>query len=357
MTGRLWNDLISLVFGGVPMKSARKRPGSFAGLWVLFATTVATGPVAPAASTSGLEVQIVSTKDGEKQPALLYIPLGGPRQEQEGGRPLLVFLHSWSADYKSTEALKEALDASRERGWVFLSPNFRGPNNRPQACASELAVQDILDAVAFARKRARIDGRRIYVLGGSGGGHMALMMASRAPELWAAVSAWVPITDLAAWHASSKRAGSRYFAMLEQCCGGPPGSPGVSAEYRARSPLFSLTRARSVRIAIDAGIRDGHEGSVPISHSLLAFNALAEANGDESRMLSPAEIHEFTKHARVPQQLNNEVEDEPGRRHKVLFRRTAGPVRLTIFDGAHAIDVRTGMNWLASTPLAKTGRQ
>ncbi|HWQ55950.1 MAG TPA: alpha/beta fold hydrolase [Bryobacteraceae bacterium] len=321
---------------------------------LMFAPVAAmANPGAQPQSLAEIQVEIPSTEDGARQPALLYVPPGGSRPAV----PLLVFLHSWSADYRTSEALKEALDECRERGWAFLSPDFRGPNNRPEACASKLAVQDVLDAVAFARKRARIDGRRIYLLGGSGGGHMALIMSSRAPRTWAAVSAWVPITNLAAWYASSKASGTRYYRMLEQCCGGAPGTPGTALEYRARSPLFSLARARSVRIAIDAGIRDGHEGSVPITHSLLAFNELARANGFEGRMLSPGEIDEFTASARVPQSLRGEVEDERGRKHKVLFRRTAGPVRLTIFDGAHTIDVRTGVNWLASTPLPKPGRR
>jgi hypothetical protein len=31
----------------------------------------------------------------------------------------------------------------------------------------------------------------------------------------------------------------------------------------------------------------------------------------------------------------------------VLFRRAAGPVRLTIFDGAHESDFAPGVRWLA----------
>ena len=73
-----------------------------------------------------------------------------------------------------------------------------------------------MDAIAYARSTTAVDARRIYLIGGSGGGHMALMMAQAAPELWAGVSAWVPISDLAAWHAFSKQQGSSYFKMLEE---------------------------------------------------------------------------------------------------------------------------------------------
>jgi hypothetical protein len=39
--------------------------------------------------------------------------------------------------------------------------------------------------------------------------------------------------------------------------------------------------------------------------------------------------------------------DEPGRKRAVLLRRTAGAVRLTIFDGAHESDFPPALVWLA----------
>ena len=54
-------------------------------------------------------------------------------------------------------------------------------------------------------------------------------------------------------------------------------------EYRIRSPLGRLSSAAVAGVPIDlnAGIRDGHVGSVPIGHTLRAFDALAQANGAE----------------------------------------------------------------------------
>jgi hypothetical protein len=34
-----------------------------------------------------------------------------------------------------------------------------------------------------------------------------------------------------------------------------------------------------------------------------------------------------------------------GRRQKIVFRLTAGLVRLTLFDGAHSVDVLAGIRW------------
>lgn len=295
-------------------------------------------PAKSSAPPAGVqEITVVNSIDGVAEPVwFIPAPSAAPA-------PLLVHLHSWSARLGEASLAKECL----KRGWAFLSPNFRGPNRRPEACGSRLAIQDVLDAVAYARRATAVDTRRIYLIGGSGGGHMALMMAQAAPELWAGVSAFVPITDLAAWHAFSQQQGSAYFKMLEQSCGGPPGTPATDAEYRARSPLFTLARAAGVPIDIQVGIRDGHQGSVPVLNSLRAFNALAVANGQGGQALDAAAMATIARDARIPDGLATESLEETGRKRAVLFRRSAGPVRLTIFDGAHESDFPPAVRWLA----------
>jgi hypothetical protein len=113
--------------------------------------------------------------------------------------------------------------------------------------------------------------------------------------------------------------------------------------------LFYLARAKGVRIAIDSGLRDGHAGAaVPLSQTLLAFNELARANGLPEKALSLEEIDIMTRESRIPPELAREKQEEPGRQQAVLFRRTAGPVRLTVFDGGHAVDIQTSFRWLDS---------
>ena len=64
--------------------------------------------------------------------------------------------------------------------------------------------------------------------------------------------------------------------MMAASCGGVPGeSDSVDAEYYNRSPRHFLKNAR-MPIDINAGIYDGHTGSVPVSHSLKAFNEFAD---------------------------------------------------------------------------------
>ena len=289
------------------------------------------------------EIHITSTADGSKQPARWFAP---PSQKEPA--PLLVVLHTWSGDYRQKGFGDEALVECAKRGWSLIHPNFRGANKKPDACGSDLAVQDVLDAIAWAKTNAKVDDRRIYLVGTSGGGHMTLMMATRSPDTFAGVSSWVPVTDLAAWHGETKAAGRNYWRDCEAVCGGPPGaSKAIDAEYRKRSPLFHLADAKGVAIDLNVGIHDGYTGSIPVTHSLLAFNRLAEVNGKSSAKLSDEHIAFMRKQRKVPPALADEREDDGTRQKKVIFRRSAGPARLTVFEGTHEGDTHAAIAWLA----------
>lgn len=194
------------------------------------------------------------------------------------GRPLLVGLHTWSADLDNQ--VNTFGPAAKERDWSLLLPSFRGPNlesnpRSQEACGSPLAVADIYAAVdAFiARYPGKVDPQRLYLLGGSGGGHMALCTLAADPKRWRMVSSWCPITDLAAWH----RENPNYAPHIAACCGGVPGeSPKVDWEYFRRSPLHLVAGLKEGRIFINHG---RYDKSVPFTHSLNLYNALIAAGG------------------------------------------------------------------------------
>lgn len=316
-------------------------------------TLLTTAPAPPRtvdddAWQGAVDVEVRSSLDGSNQRAMFYVPDGAGAVARGEKVPLLVGLHTWSGDYRQTSG-GEYLAECKRRGWVMIHPNFRGPNLRPDACASPLAVQDVLDAVAYAREHARVDPARIYVVGASGGGHMALVMAARAPHLWAGVSSWVPISDLGAWYRECKSAEPprNYFEDLERVFGGPPESELRKKAYRERSPLFQLAAAKGVPLDINAGIHDGYTGSVPVHHTLDAFNVLAESNGHPDKQISAADIAAIGTRQAVPSALAATTEPVSVRRaHSVLLHRTAGPARVTLFDGGHEIDVTAAIDWL-----------
>jgi len=283
------------------------------------------------------DIKYPSKADHTDQPAMYFAP------ESKEKKPLLVALHSWSADYKQTSQTPYA-EWCIEHGWAFIHPNFRGPNNKPEACGSELVVQDILSAVEYVRKETNIDPQRIYLVGASGGGYATLLMAGRAPDLWAACSAWVPISDIQAWHEQSARKKQKYAKDIELACGGVP-TPGTPAgdESKKRSALTYLAQAKNLKVSINAGIHDGHTGSVPISQTLLAYNLLANPKD----RLTDDEITYFVDKEKVPPSIKDAVPVDPHHgAKKVLFRRESHNVRVTIFEGTHEGLPEPALHWL-----------
>lgn len=255
-------------------------------------------------------------------------------------QPLLIALHTWSGDFQQN--CDAYGDWCVENNWNFVFPNFRGPNWTPAGCGSELMVADIVSAVDYAKKSAQIDETRIYLIGGSGGGHAALLLAGRHPEIWTAVSAWCPISDILRWY--HETSGTQYADHIERAAGGNPDiNPLAASECMKRSPLTYLNKAKDLIIDINTGIHDGHTGSVPVSHSFLAFNKLAALEDQ----ISSADIEYVVKKQEIHSRMGIPVEDKSYGKYAVLFRRISGKVRLTIFNGGHDILAKTGLLFLA----------
>lgn len=283
------------------------------------------------------EIKYLSSADSSRQPALFYAP------KTKKAVPLLVALHTWSGNYTQEMSVPYA-EWCIEKGWIFIHPNFRGPNRSKEATGSELVIKDIVSAVDYAKNRANVDSHRIYLVGASGGGYTALLMAGRAPHIWAGISAWAPIADLRAWYFECKKAKRRYAGDIVKSCGDAPGqNPTFDAEYKKRSPITYLDKAVGLPLDINAGIRDGHTGSVPISHSLRAFNRMASKDD----RISEKDIKYFVEKVQVPPDLKKQSTDPAYGKKVPLFRKTSGNARITIFDGGHKIVYKAALTWLA----------
>ena len=313
----------------------------YMGGWALAQTPAESTAAAPGRQ----RILVRSTRDASLQPSYLIVP--ETYRAGDKPAPLVVSLHTWS--FTLEQRLPSVEAETERRNWIYLFPNFRGVNDHPDACASELARQDVLDAVEWARTHLTIDARRIYLFGWSGGGYMALAMAAGAPELWAAVSAWAPISDLAAWH--GERANDQTPTIARQiraCAGGAPGeSASVDAQYRARSPVSTLHRAASVPIDLWAGLQDGHAppaNDVAVSHALNAFNVIARALGAPA--VSTAEIQQLSRlDGRLADPRAGDVTRDSVLNRDVFLRRAAGPSRVTVYDGGHEMHAGAAFSW------------
>lgn len=197
------------------------------------------------------ELTITAARDGQSQPLIVGVPAS-----LDGPAPLLVGIHTWSADYR--QMVPQFAPLCARYGWLMVLPHFRGPNlsdnpHAGEAGGSLFAQHDVLDAVRAVQATQPVDTERLYLLGGSGGGHMSLLMAGKHPDLWAGVSAWCPVSDLRDWHAQ----GNTYAPHIEAVCGGAPGaSEAVDFEYLRRSPRTFLTNAAHTAVQIAHGDKD-----------------------------------------------------------------------------------------------------
>ena len=203
------------------------------------------------------ELLIRSSLDGTEQPSLFYEARGE-------GRPLLVGLHTWSCDRFNQRA--RLVPLAERLNFHLLLPEFRGPNldtnpRATDACGSELAKTDILDAVSYVLSHTSADPDAVLLVGGSGGGHMALLMAGLAPERFAAIAAVVPISNVLLW----KDQNPNYTRHILAC------TAGDEREMLRRSPISYLDGIARANLKIFHGKRDP---SVPVTQSIDLYNEL-----------------------------------------------------------------------------------
>jgi len=209
------------------------------------------------------EIFIRSTLDGTMQPSLYFAA--------KDNRPLLVGLHTWSHD--RANQIGNLLPITEEFGFNLLLPEFRGPNfeTNPEpmkACGSKYAKQDVKDAIDFIKETRKIDESNIFLVGLSGGGHMAMLMAGFIPEYFRAVAPFVPISDIGMWLFQSPEG---YHKHILAC------TAGDRDEMYDRSPLKYIDTIAKANIKIFHGKRDN---VVPVTQSIGFYNLMMQKHPD-----------------------------------------------------------------------------
>ncbi len=284
------------------------------------------------------DVRLRSTADGTEQPSLWLAP-GDQRPA-----PLLVVLHSWSSGYLQHSNIPFGMWADGT-GWAMVAPDFRGVNAGPQATGSDLAVQDVIDAVDFAIEQGGVDRDRVFVIGYSGGGMMSLLVAGRHSDRFAGAVSWVPVYDLVDWYAyvRSNNPQAAYDEQIFASCGGDPTSgPEARRSCQHRSPAAHVHGAAeaNVPVYIGHGVSDG---IVPPDYGVRAFNDLAEP----AHRLGGA-VGEALRRNIVPDDISGSVTAETyfqAGDPEVFLARASGPVTLVLFDGAHDMVYNPGLAW------------
>ena len=287
-----------------------------------------------------ITVQIKSTVDGKMQKAIFY------KSRQKKPQPLILSLHTWSGDYLQEDPLvKEVI----LRDWNYIHPDFRGPNNTPEACGSPLVVTDIDDAIQFAIGNSNVDTNEVHVIGASGGGYATLLAFMKLRYPVKSFSAWVGISDIEEWYLECKGRQLKYARDLEWVTTSGIGFNATDA--RKRSPRFmqyqpELREVATVRIY--PGIHDGYIGSVPITQSVNMFNKLLMAMyPHEFSLLVPDSLKVALLEKRI---------DHPASLGKlggrdIHLQRWLPNLSLTVFEGGHEMLAPQALSLLQPGPL------
>lgn len=279
-------------------------------------------------------VEIKSSIDQNVQKSYFYA------SKSNDPKPLIVSLHTWSGDYNQIDDLAELC---KQKELNYIHPDFRGSNLTINACCSELALTDIDDAITYAIKNSNVDTSKIYVIGVSGGGYATLSTFMKSKHKISKFSAWASITDLIAWYNESKIRNSGYAANILDCTDSKNGLNIENAKQK--SPIYWNTpkeKLKNSKLYIYAGIYDGIQGSVPITHSINFYN----------KLLTTMSISDTLKQVTLSEKLKLLEFREPlgdfgnigGR--KICLKKEFGNLRLIIFEGNHEMLTEFALNEL-----------
>lgn len=196
-------------------------------------------------------------------------------------RPAVVVLHGWQPAGTNGAALVEG----RARrfatdGYVALAVSMRGwPQSGGTDDCGLRQPDDVAAAVAWLRTQPGVLADRVGIVGFSQGGQVALLTATRDRRL-AAVVAYFPVTDVAAWKTTT--ANTDIPAYIAAVC-----EPGGTA---ARSPLAHAAAIGAPVLLVhgDADTR------VPTDQSVRLHAALQAAGRSSTLFLVPGAQHGFT---------------------------------------------------------------
>ena len=192
--------------------------------------------------------------DGTDIPAYLTLPPGSSGK----GLPTIVMPHGgpWARDEWGFDWLAQFFAA---RGYAVLQPNFRGSSGYGENWFQKngfqswrTAIGDVNDGGRWLVKQGIADPAKLAIVGWSYGGYAALQSAVLDADLFKAIVAIAPVTDLESLRAEARDYMS--FPIVDRAIGNGPhvreGSPARNAAaIRAPVLLFHGDQDANVRIA------------------------------------------------------------------------------------------------------------
>ena len=165
-----------------PRKTLRRRQGGPAGTRPPGAPEVVGGRVVT-------DMEYAST-DGRKMPCVLSMPEG------EGPFPVLVTIHggrgnrdlAFLRSMAAPGGVSSTVTAFNEQPWAILAVSYRAGNG----ALFGIEHDDVIAGIRFAKTLPKVDPERVGVVGGSHGGHLALVAAEKMGREFLCVAAGSP---------------------------------------------------------------------------------------------------------------------------------------------------------------------
>ena len=176
--------------------------------------------------------------DGKNLPAIV-MPHGGPGDRDEWG-------FDWLPQYFAN------------RGFAVLQPNFRGSTGYGEAWFEKngfqswrTAIGDVNDAGRWLKDQGIAAPGKLAIFGWSYGGYAALQSSVLDPDLFKAIVAVAPVTDLDAWREESRD--FMNYKIMDAYIGHGPhlkeGSPAQNAA-RIKAPVLMFHGDRDANVGV-----------------------------------------------------------------------------------------------------------
>lgn len=228
------------------------------------------------------------SRDGTVISAFLWMPYNLAR---DGRAPAVLRPHGGPTG-QTTDTFDRMSAALASRGYVVLSPNFRGSTGYGRAFLDanqkDLGGGDLDDVAAgrrFLIETGFVDPRRVGIAGGSYGGYMTLMALAKTPELWAAGVDMFGIVNWRTMWEHGTLANRRYQQTLI-------GDPAVDGQaYDRASPLTYLANARAPLLVLHGE----NDPIVPAGEARQVTRLLKAKGGVVETHVYPEEGHGFAR--------------------------------------------------------------
>ena len=224
--------------------------------------------------------------DGTSIPGYLTLPAGS-----EGKNLPAIVLPHGGPSARDTWGFDWLVQFFTARGYAVMQPNYRGSSGYGEAWygkngfqAWDVAVGDVNDAGRWLVSEGIADRDRLAIAGWSYGGYAALQSQVLAPDLYKAVVAIAPVTDLAYLRTDAQ--GYMNADLVEEFIGAGPhlelGSPRRFAEqFAAPVALFHGSKDVNVDVRHSRDMADALEDEGK-SVSYVEFDGLQHDLGDSA---------------------------------------------------------------------------